>query len=163
MAGHPRVAVIIGSDSDLETVDPAVKVLAEFGVTCEVRILSAHRTPDELACYVKQADKGGTAVFIAAAGGAAALPGVVAAITQKPVVGVPVQSQALNGIDSLLSIAQMPGGVPVATMAIGKAGGKNAGLFALRILALSDKSLAAKYGEYRKKMARDVLGKNRKK
>lgn len=160
---YPRVAIILGSDSDLDTVDPAVKVCTEFGVTCDVQILSAHRTPDELADYVKKADLGGTAVFIAAAGGAAALPGVVAALSQKPVIGVPVQSQALNGIDSLLSIAQMPGGVPVATMAIGKPGGKNAGLLAIRILALSDEGLARKYAEYRQKMAREVLDKNRKK
>src|SRR5919199_5610804 len=138
----PLVALLMGSDSDLPTVKEACTVLRNLGVPFEVRVLSAHRSPEDLVAYVKQAEEGGVRVFIAAAGGAAHLAGVVAAHTIRPVLGIPIQTSALNGLDSLLSIVQMPGGVPVATMAIGAAGARNAGLFAAQILALADPALA---------------------
>src|SRR5438132_10911005 len=137
----PLVALIMGRDSDLPTVKEACGVLSNFGVPFVVRVLSAHRTPEDLVAFVKQAEQEGVQVFIAAAGGAAHLAGVVAAHTTRPVVGIPIQTGSLNGLDSLLSTAQMPGGVPVATMAIGAGGATNAGLFAAQILALGDKKL----------------------
>ena len=136
----PAVAVIMGSDSDLPTMQPAVAVLERFGVSVEVRVLSAHRTPLEMVAFARGAAARGLKVIIAGAGGAAHLPGMVASLTTLPVIGVPVQSRALSGVDSLHSIVQMPAGIPVATVAIG--GGLNAGLLALRILATADPALA---------------------
>ena len=133
----PLVGVIMGSKSDWETMRHAADVLAQFGVPHECQVVSAHRTPDWMNEYAKGAEARGLAVIIAGAGGAAHLPGMVAAQTTLPVLGVPVQSKALSGLDSLLSIVQMPGGIPVGTLAIGEAGAKNAGLLAVRILATS--------------------------
>jgi phosphoribosylaminoimidazole carboxylase PurE protein len=156
----PLVAVLMGSDSDLPTVKEACAALAGFGVPFEVRVLSAHRSPGELAAYVKQSEQGGVRVFIAAAGGAAHLAGIIAAHTIRPVIGVPIQTSSLNGLDSLLSTVQMPRGVPVATMAIGAAGARNAALFAVQILALSDESLNAKLKEHRLEQAQEVSQKD---
>ena len=136
------VAVIMGSDSDLPTMEPAVRILAELGVPSEVRVLSAHRTPLEMVAFARAAAGRGLRVIIAGAGGAAHLPGMVASLTTLPVIGVPVQSRALAGVDSLHSIVQMPAGIPVATVAIG--GGTNAGLLAARILAIADPALAGR-------------------
>jgi len=138
----PQVGIIMGSGSDWPTLKPAAAILEALGVTFESKIVSAHRTPDRMADYAKTAAGRGLKVIIAGAGGAAHLPGMTAAMTTLPVLGVPVESKALKGIDSLYSIVQMPGGVPVATFAIGEAGAKNAGLFAAAILALSDAGLA---------------------
>lgn len=145
----PLVGVIMGSQSDWPTMAHAVQILDEFGIPHEVRIVSAHRTPDRLVAYAKEAADRGLKAIIAGAGGAAHLPGMVAAMTRVPVLGVPVQSAALNGVDSLYSIVQMPGGVPVATFAIGKAGATNAGLFAAALLANGDSDLAAKLDGWR--------------
>jgi len=134
---QPLVGVIMGSKSDWETMRHAADVLVQFGVPHECQVVSAHRTPDWMNEYAKGAEARGLAVIIAGAGGAAHLPGMVAAQTTLPVLGVPVQSKALSGLDSLLSIVQMPGGIPVGTLAIGEAGAKNAGLLAVRILATS--------------------------
>jgi 5-(carboxyamino)imidazole ribonucleotide mutase len=147
-----KISIIMGSQSDLETVNEAINVLKEFKVDFEVRVLSAHRTPKELAKYVEAAPGRGVKIFIAAAGGAAALAGVIAAHTILPVIGIPIETKALEGMDSLLSTVQMPGGVPVASMAIGKAGAKNAGLFALAILGTFDKKIQAKLAQYKKDM-----------
>lgn len=141
MSGEPLVGVIMGSDSDWETMRFASEVLSEFGVGHECRVVSAHRTPDLMGEYATDAESRGLRVIIAGAGGAAHLPGMVASHTLLPVIGVPVKSRALNGIDSLLSIVQMPAGVPVATMAIGPAGAANAGLFAVAMLANDDSGL----------------------
>lgn len=138
----PLVGVVMGSRSDWDTMAAAVEVLRQFDVPCEVRVVSAHRTPDLLAAYGREAKARGLKVIIAGAGGAAHLPGMMAAHTPLPVVGVPVQSAALRGVDSLFSIVQMPRGVPVATMAIGTAGAANAALFAVRLLALDSSRLA---------------------
>lgn len=146
------ISIIMGSQSDLETVNETVSVLKEFKADFEVRVLSAHRTPKELAEYVEAAPKRGVKVFIAAAGGAAALAGVIAAHTILPVIGIPIETSSLKGMDSLLSTVQMPGGVPVASMAIGKAGAKNAGLFALAILGVFDKKIEARLAQYKKDM-----------
>jgi 5-(carboxyamino)imidazole ribonucleotide mutase len=140
MAEPPRVGIIMGSSSDLETMRAAATTLQELGVPFELRVVSAHRTPDLMFAYASQAKERGIEVIIAGAGGAAHLPGMVAAKTSLPVIGVPVESKALKGLDSLLSIAQMPAGVPVATMAIG--GAANAALYAARILALHDDELS---------------------
>jgi phosphoribosylaminoimidazole carboxylase PurE protein len=137
------VSIIMGSDSDLGTVSQTLAVLKSLKIKFEVRILSAHRTPKELTAYVQGCPKRGIKVFITAAGGAAALAGVVAAHTTLPVVGIPIETKSLKGLDSLLSIVQMPGGIPVAAMAIGEPGAKNAGLFAAEILATSDKKITA--------------------
>ena len=145
----PLVAILMGSDSDLQTVREACTVLHTFGVPFQVRVLSAHRSPEDLIAYVKQVEQTEVQVFIAAAGGAAHLAGVVAAHTIKPVIGVPMQTSPLNGLDSLLATVQMPGGVPVATMAIGAAGARNAGLFAVQVLALADAVLAERLQRYR--------------
>jgi len=139
----------MGSDSDLPTVQEACKILRQFEVSFEVRVLSAHRCPEDLVAFVHKAEQEGVRIFIAAAGGAAHLAGVVAAHTTRPVLGIPIQTSALNGLDSLLSIVQMPGGVPVATMAIGNAGARNAGLFAVQVLALGDPTLAEKLKRHR--------------
>ncbi|GBQ68494.1 N5-carboxyaminoimidazole ribonucleotide mutase [Ameyamaea chiangmaiensis NBRC 103196] len=144
-----RVGVIMGSQSDWDTMRHATEILEEFAIPFEARIVSAHRTPDRLADYARSAAGRGLKVIIAGAGGAAHLPGMCAAWTCLPVLGVPVQSHALSGMDSLLSIVQMPGGVPVGTLAIGKAGAKNAGLLAASILALSDAELAARLETWR--------------
>ena len=144
VSNEPLVGVIMGSDSDWETMRSASEVLSEFGVDHECRVVSAHRTPDLLDEYATDAESRGLRVIIAAAGGAAHLPGMVASHTLVPVIGVPIKSSALNGIDSLLSIVQMPAGVPVATMAIGPAGATNAGLFAVAMLTNEAPELAAR-------------------
>jgi len=156
----PLVALVMGSDSDLPTVKEACEALRSFGVPFVVRVLSAHRSPEELVAFVKQAEQNGVRIFIAAAGGAAHLAGVVAAHTALPVLGIPIQTSALNGLDSLLSMVQMPGGVPVATMAIGAAGAKNAGLFAVQVLALQDAALEQKLKVYRCEQAEKVRQKD---
>jgi len=144
------VGVIMGSDSDLATMRPAVDVLEQFGVAFEVRVVSAHRTPDVMYEYASTAGDRGLRVIIAGAGGAAHLPGMTASMTVLPVLGVPVETRALKGVDSFLSIAQMPGGVPVGTLAIGKAGATNAALLAAAILAHGDVKLAARLERFRK-------------
>jgi len=153
---HIQAAIIMGSKSDYETMKEACMVLDQFQVSYEVKVVSAHRTPEYMMEYAKQAKQRGIQVIIAGAGGAAHLPGMVASLTTLPVIGVPVKSSNLNGLDSLLSIVQMPGGVPVATMAIGTAGAKNAGLFAVRMLALQDQSLAQQYQKYQSCMEQQV-------
>jgi 5-(carboxyamino)imidazole ribonucleotide mutase len=153
----PLVAVVMGSRSDWETMRAAVEVLDELEVPSTVRVVSAHRTPHLLAEVARQAEADGLAAIIAGAGGAAHLPGMVAAHTIVPVLGVPVASKALNGLDSLLSIVQMPGGVPVGTMAIGTAGAKNAGLLAAAIAALSRPDLQARLRAWRQRQTDDVL------
>lgn len=145
----PQVGVIMGSQSDWATLQNAVSILEQFEVAHEVRVVSAHRTPELMVEYARTAVARGLQVIIAGAGGAAHLPGMVAAGTRLPVIGVPVQSRTLNGIDSLLSIAQMPAGVPVATMSIGDSGASNAGLQAVAILALQDQALAARLEAFR--------------
>jgi len=147
----PLVALIMGSQSDWPCVSVAAKILDEFGIPYEKKILSAHRTPDRTFAYVRSAESRGLKVIIAAAGGAAHLAGVTAALTTLPVLGVPMESKALKGMDSLLSIVQMPGGIPVATFAIGDAGAKNAALHAVSILALSDPAIAKKLVAWRQK------------
>ena len=146
------ISIIMGSQSDLETVNETISVLKEFKAKFEVKVLSAHRTPKELAKYVEGAPKRGTKVFIAAAGGAAALAGVIAAHTIMPVIGIPIETKSLKGMDSLFSTVQMPAGIPVACMAIGKVGAKNAAIFALEILGVSDKKIQAKLVSYKKQM-----------
>ena len=156
MATDPRVGVIMGSDSDWETMRRAADVLQQFDVPHEARVVSAHRTPDWMVEYAETAESRGLEVIIAGAGGAAHLPGMVAGHTIVPVIGVPIKSRALNGMDSLLSIVQMPGGVPVATMAIGGAGATNAGLFAVAMLARQDPALAEALTAYRAERAAQV-------
>lgn len=143
------VAVVMGSQSDWETMRHAVDVLQELDISCEAKIVSAHRTPDRLVSFAKSARDAGYKVIIAGAGGAAHLPGMIASMTSLPVFGVPVQSAALSGQDSLLSIVQMPGGIPVGTLAIGKAGSKNAGLLAASVLSLGDDDLTKRLDEWR--------------
>jgi 5-(carboxyamino)imidazole ribonucleotide mutase len=147
-----KISIIMGSQSDLNTAQEAINVLKEFKVGFEVKVLSAHRTPKELAAYVEEAPKKGIKVFIAAAGGAAALAGVIAAGTSLPVIGIPVETKSLKGFDSLLSTVQMPAGIPVGCMAIGKAGAKNAALFALEILGITDKKIHSRLVLYKKGM-----------
>lgn len=142
----------MGSESDLETVSEAIKVLKEFKVDFDAKVLSAHRTPKEVAAYVEKGSKQGARVFIAAAGMSAALAGVVAAHTTLPVIGIPIETKNLKGLDSLLSTVQMPPGIPVACMSIGRAGAKNAALFALEILGSTDKALQKKLSAYKKAM-----------
>lgn len=153
------VGVVMGSDSDWPTMEKAVEVLEQFGVPYEARVVSAHRTPELLVEYSKTARDRGLKVIIAGAGGAAHLPGMLASMTILPVLGVPVKSRALSGMDSLLSIVQMPKGIPVATYAIGDAGAGNAGLSAVSILAMGDDELAAKLEEFRTDQRDTVLGK----
>lgn len=148
----------MGSDSDLPTMEKAAEALKEFGVPFEISVVSAHRTPDDMARYAKTAAKRGLSVIIAGAGGAAHLPGMTASHTVLPVIGVPIESKALKGLDSLLSIAQMPAGIPVATVAIGN--GRNAGLLAVAMLAISDPSLRTKLEKFRKKQAAASRRKN---
>jgi len=152
-----KISIIMGSQSDLETMQEAVNILQYFKVGFEARILSAHRTPKEVAKYVESASKKGTKVFIAAAGMSAALAGVVAAHTTLPVIGIPIETKNLKGLDSLLSTVQMPAGIPVGCMAIGKSGAKNAALFALEILGISDKKIKAKLVNYKKEMRLKIL------
>ena len=151
------MGVVMGSRSDWETMEHAAAVLTELGVPHEVQVVSAHRTPDLLFSYAEQAVARGIEVIIAGAGGAAHLPGMLSAKTRLPVLGVPVQSKALNGLDSLLSIAQMPAGIPVGTLAIGRAGAVNAGLFAASILALHDAGIATALDAYRARQTQAVL------
>lgn len=147
--GGAKVAVVMGSQSDWPTMKRAAEILDELGVSYEARIVSAHRTPDRMNAFAKGAADAGFHVIIAGAGGAAHLPGMIASMTHLPVLGVPIQSKALSGMDSLLSIAQMPGGVPVGTLAIGEAGAKNAGLMAASILTLNDEALSARLKAWR--------------
>ena len=156
MAKQTTVSVIMGSKSDLETMNEAVKILDEFGVSYEVRIVSAHRTPARAHEFGSSAEERGVKIIIAGAGKAAHLAGVMASLTTVPVLGVPMKTSDLGGLDSLLSTVQMPGGIPVATTAIGKAGAKNAGLMAVAILGLSDESLASKLKAYRDSIRREV-------
>jgi 5-(carboxyamino)imidazole ribonucleotide mutase len=152
-----RVGVIMGSQSDWETMKHACDVLDQFGVVYEKRVVSAHRTPQWMVEYASTARDRGLKVIIAGAGGAAHLPGMVASMTSLPVIGVPVQSRALQGLDSLLSIVQMPGGVPVATMAIGSAGATNAGLMAVRILGIESEKLTRQLNQYASDRADQVM------
>jgi 5-(carboxyamino)imidazole ribonucleotide mutase len=161
MMTKPFVAILMGSDSDLDTMQAAVEVLDRFGIAREVRVLSAHRTPEATHAFVKDADARGCACFIAAAGMAAHLAGTVAALTNKPVIGVPMAAGPLQGQDALLSTVQMPGGIPVACVAIGKAGAKNAAYLAAQILALSDATLAQRLTEERRANAAEVLAKDK--
>ncbi len=154
----PLVGIVMGSDSDLPTMQAAAEVCEQFGVPYEMRIVSAHRTPDDMAAYGKTAHERGLKVIIAGAGGAAHLPGMLAAFSPLPVIGVPVMSQALGGLDSLLSIVQMPAGVPVATVAIGNA--KNAGLLAVQMLAAHDPALLHKVLNYKARLAEESRAKN---
>ncbi len=146
----PLVGVVMGSKSDWETMGHAVAILEEFGVPCEYRVVSAHRMPDAMAAYAKEAEGRGLRAIIAGAGGAAHLPGMIAAQTTVPVLGVPVKSRTMEGFDSLLSIVQMPAGIPVASFAIGEAGAKNAALFAVALLAAHDEQLSRKLAKFRK-------------
>ena len=152
-----KISVIMGSTSDWETMKEACQILDGFGVSYEKKVVSAHRTPDLMFEYAQNARKKGIKIIIAGAGGAAHLPGMVASKTTLPVIGVPVQSRTLNGLDSLLSIVQMPGGVPVATTAIGKAGAINAGLLAIQMLSMYDLELEAKLAERRSMLAKTVI------
>ncbi|HST27673.1 MAG TPA: 5-(carboxyamino)imidazole ribonucleotide mutase [Rudaea sp.] len=156
-AQKPRIGVVMGSRSDWDTLQHAAETLDKLGIAHEVRVVSAHRTPDLLFDYASQARARGLRAIIAGAGGAAHLPGMLAAKTRVPVLGVPVQSQALNGMDSLLSIVQMPAGIPVATFAIGKAGATNAALFAAALLAAEDAGIAQRLDEFRATQTAQVL------
>ena len=158
--GKPLVGIVMGSDSDGPIMKAADDVCAEFGVPCEVRVMSAHRTPDDVAKYARTAAQRGVRVIVAGAGGAAHLPGVIAAFTTLPVIGVPIGGKALRGLDSLLSIAQMPSGVPVATVGID--GAKNAGLLAMEILALGNPKLQGRLAKFKARLAADSRAKNRK-
>lgn len=157
MKQAPLVGVVMGSKSDYDVLAPAVEILKLFGITYEARVVSAHRTPDWLFTYAEQAERRGLRVIIAGAGGAAHLPGMLAAKTLVPVLGVPVPATMLNGIDSLLSIVQMPKGVPVGTLAIGKPGAANAALFAAEILALADPYLRERLRAWREERSKEVL------
>ena len=163
MPKRPKVAIIMGSDSDLPTMSEAEKVLKEYGVDCEIKILSAHRSPDDTASFARNARASGFSVIIAGSGGAAHLAGVVASYTTLPVIGVPIESGELKGIDSLLSTVQMPSGVPVATVAIGRTGAKNAGILALQILGVSDKNIEKKLCGLKRSLVENVRNKNRSK
>ena len=146
------ISIIMGSQSDLETLKEAIDILKKFKVGFEAKVLSAHRSPKELAAYAEEASGRGMKVFIAAAGGAAALAGVIASHTTLPVIGIPIETKSLKGLDSLLSTVQMPVGIPVACMSIGKSGAKNAAIFALQILGICDKKIKARLGKYKKEM-----------
>ena len=151
-----KVSIIMGSQSDLQTVQEAINILKEFRVNFEAKVLSAHRTPKELVKYIEGAPSRGVKVFIAAAGMSAALAGVIAAHSILPVIGIPIETKNLKGLDSLLSTVQMPPGIPVACMAIGKAGAKNSAIFALEILATQDKKIQDKLFSYKKAMASKI-------
>ena len=159
-SSSPVIGIVMGSNSDWPTMQAAAKVLKDFGVPFEARVVSAHRTPDLMFEYAEQARARGLRAIIAGAGGAAHLPGMIAAKTTLPVLGVPVQSKALSGKDSLLSIVQMPKGIPVATFAIGEAGAANAGLFAVALLAATDAALADKLDAFRAEQTASVLAMN---
>ncbi|RKY33280.1 MAG: 5-(carboxyamino)imidazole ribonucleotide mutase [Candidatus Omnitrophota bacterium] len=146
------ISIIMGSQSDLTTVKEAIDLLKKFKADFEIKVLSAHRSPKELAQYVEAASERGIKVFIAAAGGSAALAGVVAAHSVLPVIGIPIETKSLKGLDSLLSTVQMPGGIPVAAMAIGKPGAKNAAIFALEILGITDKKIKSRLTAFKKEM-----------
>jgi 5-(carboxyamino)imidazole ribonucleotide mutase len=150
------VSVVMGSDSDLGVMEESVKILREFQIPCEIVLTSAHRAPERTSAFAKDAAKRGVRVIIAGAGAAAHLAGVIASQTLLPVIGVPIDATSLKGLDALLATVQMPGGIPVATMAIGKAGAKNAALMAVRILALADENLRVKLNTYIQNMAQDV-------
>ncbi len=154
----PVIGIVMGSDSDLPTMRDAAEICKEFGVPYEMRVVSAHRTPTEMIDYGKSAHSRGLNVIIAGAGGAAHLPGMIAAVTPLPVIGVPIKTKTLNGIDSLMSIVQMPAGVPVGTVAIGA--GKNAGLLAIQILAATNLDLRTKVIDYKANMAKESKEKN---
>ena len=158
-SGKPLVGILMGSDSDWPTMKAAADVLAEFGIASEARVISAHRTPKDLEQYVSNAAGRGLRVIIAGAGGAAHLPGVTAALTTLPVIGVPIESKSLNGLDSLLSIVQMPPGVPVATVGIGAA--KNAGILAAQILAVGNQRLQKALSKFKEKLAEESRAKNK--
>ena len=158
---RPQVGILMGSDSDLEVMGAAARVLKEFGIPHEMVIASAHRTPKRTTLYATTAEKRGIRILICGAGHAAHLAGVVAAQTTLPVIGVPIDSSSLKGLDAILSTAQMPGGIPVATMAIGKSGAQNAGILAAEILALENGGLRRKLAQYRRRLARQVDEKDR--
>jgi len=157
MPGNPRVGIVMGSKSDWPTMRKAAEVLDELEISYETEVVSAHRTPEKMLDYASSASGRGLALIIAGAGGAAHLPGMLAAATELPVLGVPVKSRALSGLDSLLSIVQMPRGVPVATLAIGDSGAANAGLLAASILGISDPELAERYRAWRARQTEQVL------
>lgn len=156
MAKKIKIAILMGSKSDLDTVQETINVLKEFKIAHEARVLSAHRTPKDVANYVEELPARGAQIVIAAAGMSAALAGTVAAHTTLPVIGIPIDTRTLNGLDSLLSTVQMPKGIPVACMSIGKHGAKNAALFATQILSLNDKALHKKLVAYKSKMANEI-------
>ena len=158
---RPRVGIVMGSDSDLEVLRETIKVLDDIGIPHEVVVASAHRTPEQTRRYATRAERRGIRVLIAGAGGAAALPGFLAALTSLPIIGVPINSSPLNGLDALLSMAQMPKGVPVATVAVGKWGAANAGILAAQILALSDANVRKRLAAFRKAMAAEVQQRSR--
>ena len=155
-----KVSIVMGSDSDMPVMSQAAKVLEEFGIDYEINIISAHREPEEFFSYAKGAEERGVKVIIAGAGKAAHLPGMCAALFPMPVIGIPMKTSDLGGVDSLYSIVQMPGGIPVATVAIN--GGKNAGILAVKMLAMSDEALLSKVKEYSVNMKNDVIAKNEK-
>jgi len=156
------VAIIIGSKTDFETIKDATDLFNLFGISYELKILSAHRSPDLLKEYIASVQEAGIKIFIAAAGGAAHLPGVIASMTTQPVIGVPVMTKAFKGVDSVLSILQMPRGIPVATMAVGNAGAKNAAIFAAEILALDNHKIRQKIENFRKQITREIISENKK-
>lgn len=155
-ATAPVVGIVMGSQSDWRTMQHTVQTLEQLGIACEARIISAHRTPDRLGAYCREVVDRGLKVIIAGAGMAAALPGMIAALTPLPVLGVPIESESLKGLDSLLSMVQMPGGVPVGTLAIGRPGAVNAALLAAAVIGLSDPEVAAALADYRAKQAAAV-------
>jgi phosphoribosylaminoimidazole carboxylase PurE protein len=159
---NPLVSIVMGSDSDLEVMNEAAKALEQFGIAYEIDILSAHRSPRRTSEFARAAAGRGIKVIIAGAGGAAHLAGVIAAETILPVIGVPIAATSLNGLDSLLAIVQMPAGIPVATVAIGKPGASNAGILAVQMLALADPALSGKLEEHKRKLAESVEAKSRK-
>ena len=159
--GRPLVGIVMGSDSDLEVLRETIKVLDDLEIPHEVVVASAHRTPEQTRRYATRAERRGIRVLIAGAGGAAALPGFLASLTSLPIIGVPINSTPLNGLDALLSMAQMPKGVPVATVAVGKWGAANAGILAAQILALSDANVRKRLAAFRKAMAAEVQQRSR--
>jgi len=161
LTGRPRVGIVMGSDSDLEVLRETIKVLDDLRIPHEVVVASAHRTPEQTRRYATRAERRGIRVLIAGAGGAAALPGFLASLTSLPIIGVPINSSPLNGLDALLSIAQMPKGVPVATVAVGKWGAANAGILAAQILALSDANVRKRLAAFRKALAAEVQQRSR--
>jgi len=158
---NAKIAVVLGSDSDLPVMEEGLKVLKDFNVTFDLKIMSAHRSPALVHDFAGNAERKGIKGIIAAAGGAAHLAGVIASLTRLPVIGVPMETSSLNGMDSLFSTVQMPYGVPVATMAIGKSGARNASIFALQVLALGDKKIAGELNAFKKRLEADVIAKNK--